>query len=609
MKTGWMKRATIQRMTSCLFFCVFVFAGASSSEAQESSFGGDPRVELTNNTTPTWSEAIDAFQQLADRFQDVGFIEVGQSDVGRPIHAFVFSPNASSIRNLDGLRSHRNSSANRLCMLVNNAIHPGEPCGVDASIAWMREVLADRKIKNRYLDEMDVVIIPMYNVGGALNRNCCSRTNQNGPEYYGFRGNSRNLDLNRDFIKMDSQNSVAFVDLFHAVKPDVFVDTHTTNGADYPYRMTLITTQVDKAGPVIGSFLRDVYEPMLFDRMKQNGEAIIPYVNLRNEIPENGIVGFLETPRYSTGYTTLFSTLGFTAEAHMLKPFPERVEATRLLLQEMGRLSLDLADEIKQVRNEEKKRLSSAGALPTRWELKEADSKPLYFEGYAARRELSPITKSTRLRYDRQEIWKDSIAYWNAYAVKYEVVLPEFYCIPQAWRQVVERLALNGIQMTALPNDTVWPLRVDYIETFDSSSKPYEGHHMNRTDSIRAVVESVQLFAGDWIIPSAQDGIRFLAETLDPRAHDSYFTWNFFDSALQQKEHYSSYVFEETAYELLQNDADLSVNFEKQKKLYPAEMKEPQAQLNWLYMNSPHFEGTVNRYPVFRSLTDRSTIQ
>ena len=74
---------------------------------------------------------------------------------------------------------------------------------------------------------------------------------------YGFRGNAANLDLNRDFIKMDSQNAEAFVSMFEAIDPDVFVDTHTSNGADHPYTMTLITTQADKAGPVVGPFLRE----------------------------------------------------------------------------------------------------------------------------------------------------------------------------------------------------------------------------------------------------------------------------------------------------------------------------------------------------------------
>ena len=100
-----------------------------------------------------------------------------------------------------------------------------------------------------------IVIIPVYNVGGALNRGSYSRANQNGPEAYGFRGNARNLDLNRDFIKCDSRNARSFNRLFNQWKPDVFVDTHTSNGADYQYVMTLISTQKDRLGGALGEFL------------------------------------------------------------------------------------------------------------------------------------------------------------------------------------------------------------------------------------------------------------------------------------------------------------------------------------------------------------------
>ena len=69
----------------------------------------------------------------------------------------------------------------------------------------------------------------------ALNRNSTTRTNQNGPESYGFRGNARNYDLNRDFIKSDTKNAKTFAQIFHLVQPDVFIDNHVSNGADYQY--------------------------------------------------------------------------------------------------------------------------------------------------------------------------------------------------------------------------------------------------------------------------------------------------------------------------------------------------------------------------------------
>ncbi len=583
-----------------LFLCAMLLPAAFGL-AQESA-ASDPLVIRDDNRTPTWEETLAVFEELAEASEEAHLIEVGKSDVGRPIHAFVLSRSALEFNDLDGLRTLRQSS--RLGLLINNAIHPGEPCGVDASVAWIRSLLADNKMRRSVLDVMDIAVIPMYNVGGALNRNCCTRTNQDGPEEYGFRGNARNLDLNRDFIKMDSRNAGAFVDLFQAFSPEVFIDTHTTNGADYPYEMTLISTQPDKAGPIVGSFIRDTMEPALYASMEQRGIPTSPYVYSIGETPEEGIVGFLETPRYSTGYASLFGCIGFTAEAHMLKPFPVRVQATQAFIEIVVDFMRLRSDDLKEVRAAEAARWSAIEKAPVRWERTEAFT-ALSFEGFESRKEISPVTGELRLKYNRLSRWNKEIPFYNHYAPTVESTIPEYWVIPQAWRHVVERLQRNGVEMEALKNDTTMLLRAGDIWGFSSSSRPYEGHHMNELDSVDWSVVPVRLFAGDWVIPTDQAHLRYLCEVLEPRAHDSFFTWNFFDSAMQQKEHFSGYVFEETAAELLSSDSLLRTSFE-QAKANDAELREnARAQLNWLYRASPHYEGTANRYPVYKSTNDR----
>ena len=555
----------------------------------------DPGAEPFNNTTPTWEETLSVFQELASMHEKASLIPIGLSDVGRPIHAFILSDKSPEIQSLANLRSQRDGAEEKLGLLVNNAIHPGEPCGVDASIEWVRRLFSNPVELRNLLEIMDVAIIPMYNVGGALNRNCCTRTNQDGPEAYGFRGNARNLDLNRDFIKMDSQNARAFTALFHAFRPQVFIDTHTTNGADYPYAMTLISTQPDKAGPVLGQLIQEVMEPFLFREMSQKNVLMAPYVYSKGETPDDGILGFLETPRYSTGYTALFGCIGFTAEAHMLKPFPVRVAATLALIESVVNCMRENEESILNAHQAEQMRIQTMDAAPVRWELSERTT-PLPFSGYKARREVSVITGDLRLKYDRDSIWHDTIPFYNHYDVAHESVVPEAFIISQAWKEVIERLQWNEVEMQRIPRDTTLDLRVAYIEGFSSSPRPYEGHHLNTFDSLRWAIEPIRLYAGDYVIKTAQSRRRYLMETLDPHAHDAFFTWNFFDSAMQQKEHYSAYVFEETAAELLRNDAELKRAFEAARNANPN-----LAELNWLYKASKHFEGTVNRYPVYQT--------
>ena len=568
---------------------------------------------LNSNHTPTWEDAVAMADALASGEDRAHLLQVGWSDIGRPIHALVLTEfGHAAFESIGGVKDNVNAlqvwseslAEGHPVVMVNNAIHPGEPCGVNASFALAAQWLKTPTTANHPLSKSSWVFVPQYNVGGASRRNCCTRANQNGPSSYGFRGNAANLDLNRDFIKMDSRNAEAFVSLFHAVDPDVFVDTHTSNGADYPYTMTLITTQPDKAGPVVGPFLRNELEPALFQGMKGQGWPMAPYVYSLGSTPEDGILGFLETPRYSTGYAALFGTIGFTTEAHMLKPFSDRVQATRAFLQVLADWIQGNSEMLTNLRKKEQGRIAAANMLPVRWELSEQRDS-LEFEGYTARREWSSVTQGTRLRYDRTNVWQKSIPYANRYDASVLEQVPPAWVIPQAWRRVVSRLQANDVDMKPLERDTVMLLEVSWIEGFSSSSSPYEGHHPISVDSVRTEVQPVQLYRGDWLVPSNQRAKRYLTEVLSPLAHDAFLHWNFFDAALQQKEYFSSYVFEDLAADLLASDEDLRLDYDEARQRHPEWGESPRTALQWIYERSPHHEGTANRYPVYRTLGQR----
>ena len=144
-------------------------------------------------------------------------------------------------------------------------------------------------------------------------------------------------------------------------------------------------------------------------------------------------------------------------------------------------------------------------------------------------------------------------------------------------------------------------LNVSWVESFTSSSRPYEGHHPVSVDSISTSTLPVALHRGDWVIPSGQPAKRYLAEVLSPKGHDAFLVWNFFDAALQRKEYYSGYVFEDTAAELLKHDDALRMRFEAAKSAHPEWLENPSAALRWVYEQSPYNEGTANRYPVFQT--------
>lgn len=566
-----------------VFFCIFFLAIQVFSQENE---------PYLSNKSYTFEGAISAYKSLAAQNPKTSrYLEMGSSDYGLPMPLFIM--NSSGDFSKKSLQS-------KPVILINNAIHAGEPCGVDACIKLSKELL---KAPGLLPKNCVIAIIPIYNIGGAHNRNCCSRANQNGPEQYGFRGNAKNLDLNRDFIKADSKNSLAFYAIFHYLKPVIFVDTHTSNGADYQHTMTLITSQLNKMNPTLASFIKHKLNPFLFDAMKKGGYPMVQYMNTKTEIPDDGIVDYLETPRYSTGYTNLFQTIGFVTEAHMLKPFPARVEATYTFLKKLIEFTDQHHEEILANRLKAMKEDEALEKVSLNWVLDTNVYDTIPFLGYAARYKKSEVTGIDRLYYDQTSPYSKYIKYYNTYLPVDEVKTPHYYIIPQQWESVVRLLRMNEVPVYALNAPTNLSVEGYEILTYETTKSAYEGHYLHSNIKVKSHQKILPYRKGDFVVPVRNTKLRFIVETLEPHAVDSYFAWNFFDATLQQKEWFSAYVFEDEAAEMLKNDPALKAEFEKKRANEPEFAASDFAQLYFLYKRSPNYEPTVNLYPITRLMT------
>ena len=135
---------------------------------------------------------------------------------------------------------------------------------------------------------------------------------------------------------MDAINSFTFAKIFHALDPDLFVDNHVSNGADYQYILTYISSLRERLAPSLKNIIYDSLLPNLTNSIKEKHHIdLFPYVDLKGKTPNKGIVAFNDLPRYAMGYAALFHTISFTVETHMLKPFPLRVEATLAFMEEL----------------------------------------------------------------------------------------------------------------------------------------------------------------------------------------------------------------------------------------------------------------------------------
>jgi hypothetical protein len=541
--------------------------------------------------TTTYDSCIAYYKDLAARYPTrVHMRTMGPTDAGYPLHLLLYANDGTA----DPAAWHK---AGKVVILINNGIHPGEPDGVDASMMLVRDILQG---KAHIPDNVGLAIIPLYNIGGSLDRGSWSRVNQNGPLAYGFRGNAQNLDLNRDFTKCDSRNAVSFAHIFHYVDPHILIDNHVSDGADYQHTMTLLPTQHDKLGGDAGRFLHDVYLPALFRDMKNEGDQMTPYVNFEDANPDRGWDAFYDSPRYSSGYAALFQAIAFMPETHMLKPFANRVRSTYRLMTVMIREAGHYGGDIVKSRAADRHAIALQGRFALAWHPDSTRWDTVDFKGYTADRKPSEVSGLPRLYYDHTRPYERTVDYFDYFTGTDSVTKPRAYIIPQGWHSVTDLLALNGVLLRPLTRDTTITVQAYHIDSYKASTRVFERHHRNTDVRVTAMTQTLHFRKGDLVVPMGYPTDRFAVEMLEPTGDDSYFSWNFFDAILQEKEGYSAYRLEDVAGAYLQAHPEVREALDKKRQSDPAFAANGAAQLDFVYKHSQWYEPEHLRYPVYR---------
>lgn len=579
-------------MASIKFYmalCIYMFVMTIKIIAQETPY------ELHGkNYSATYDECIQYYKQLDKKFGCIQMQEFGLTDAGFPLHLVTL--NKSRNRNPENWHQEK-----KVVILVNNGIHPGEPDGIDASMMLIRDLAqAIEAGEDEFSEDVVLAIIPVYNIGGCLERSEFHRPDQDGPESFGERGNSQYLDLNRDFIKCDSREARSFAEIFQWLDPDVFIDNHVSDGADYQHVMTLASTHHQKLGLGMGAFLESKFEPALYQMMKQKGFPMVPYVNVWGKDPKAGWNQFFDSPRYSAGYAALFQTFGFTIETHMLKPYEQRVKSTYELMKSILEFSAIHRDSLLDIRRQARKELQTLETWPLNWRLNEKKYKEIEFSGYESKIRTSAVSGLQVKYYDHNRPYTQAVKFYNQLIPENLVQIPQAYILPQAWWRVIELLKLNGVEMEQLKEDQVLDCEFYKIKDYKSSASTSEGHHINTQVELDKYTDKIKVYAGDYLIKLNQRAKRFILEVLEPQAGDSYFSWNFFDPILIQKEGYSDYAFEDIAAKILQENPTIFHKLDSMRKMDTAFAQSASEQLEFVYQEANFSEKRLKRYPVLR---------
>jgi hypothetical protein len=292
--------------------------------------------------------------------------------------------------------------------------------------------------------------------------------------------------------------------------------------------------------------------------------------------------------------------MGFMTENHIYKPFPDRVRSVYHFLNALVDFTNSHTSSIIRLRKEAAESACRQTAFTTEWALDTTKYRMINFKGYEGERGISQVTGLERFGYNREKPYDTVVPFYDHHIPKKTINAADFYVLPSAWEEVVERLELNKVNMQKLKNDTVMEVERYYISEVETTDRQYNWHRYHRDFKIETKVEPVMFFAGDYLIPVNQPANKYVVEMLEPEAQDSFFRWNFFDPCLERREYYSSYGFEENALKYLEENPEFKKQFEEAVAGDPELAKNHRAQLGYIYNNTDWADNRIGRYPVCR---------
>ena len=555
--------------------------------------------------TPRYDETIAYCKRLDKASQWIRYTTFGKSPQGRDL-PLVIASKRGVFAAWEAERARQNGD---VVVLIQAGIHSGEIEGKDAGLMLLRDIAIDKKYPG-LLDHVTVLFIPIFNVDGHERFGPYNRINQNGPEEMGWRTTANGLNLNRDFLKVDAEETRAWVNLFNQWKPDFFIDSHTTDGADYQYAVTYIVDILGNMVPSLTDWTRDVYLANITRTMEQAGYPMSPYVYLVEwPNPRSGMVTWVSTPRFAQGYASIQNRPGILIETHQRKDYAVRVSATY----EAMKQTIELLDrERAGLRNA----ISTADAytasaafrekpFPLRFQLDRSDSVLIAFKGVSYDTLTSDLTGGKWYQFTgKPETF--TIPFFNKQKITATASLPEAYIVPPEWTAVIQRLAIHGVEFRQLSAPPTLEVRSYRFENYKWQEEPYEGRHPVKFEA-KPVVETRTYPAGSVVVDMNQRASQVAAHILEPMGPDSYLQWGFFDAVFEQKEYTDADVIEKKGREMLARDESLRKELEAKKAADPEFAKHPGRIRNWLYQHSPYWDDRKDVYPV-GMIVDRKLI-
>jgi Zinc carboxypeptidase len=558
-------------------------------------------AEKTNfRETPTYEDTIAYAKKLDAASPLIRYRSFGHSGEGRELPLVIasegntFAPDAA-----------RNEG--KVVVLIQACIHSGEPDGKDAGLALLRDI-AITKIQPGLLENVVLLFIPIYNTDGHERSSPYNRINQNGPTNMGWRATTTNQNLNRDYMNADTPETRAWLALWNEWDPDLFIDCHVTDGADYRYNITYHFEHHDGIAPTVLAWQRNVMDGKVFPATEQAGNLVSWYLEFAdNRDFGKGIRDFNGSPRFSTGYVPLRNRAAVLIETHMIKDYRSRVIGTydllRYTLAEVNRDPQSLLDAVRaadeqtvaQGRVEE-----GVHKVPIDFELTD-QTIPYHLKALEFRTEPSDVSGDSRVIFGKAPL-DVTVPMYNTFRITKEVIRPLYYIVPPQWKEVIAVLSAHGLRLQLTSEATTMDIESYRFSDVKWPVGPFEGRFMPKFKA--DLINERRTFPPGSVIVSLDDNLAKVAvNLLEPEAPDSLLAWGFFNAIFEQKEYGESYVLENLARDMMSVDPALRAEFEQRVATDPGFASSPNERLQFFYRRSLYWDPYMNLYPVGRGIT------
>lgn len=498
------------------------------------------RAEATAyDETTRYGEVLRFVSSLHSHSPLVHLEYFGQSEEGRQLPLMVLSN--------PPIRTPQEAKASgKPIVFVMANIHAGEVEGKEAMLAMARRAAIGEM--PGILDAVVLMIAPIYNADGNERISLENRTEQNGPiGGVGTRENASGLDLNRDYMKLESREAQALIRLLVRWDPHLTVDLHTTNGSYHGFNLTYAPPLLPNVDSRITAYLRDQVLPAVGERLfKRSGWRTHAYGNfstaedLSQELLHADGPGtvvwrtFDHRPRFGNNYVGLRNRLVILSEAYSYLDFAARVGVTSDFVEEILRFTSEHAPEIVRLTAQVDADVHlRSGSLGISFEL-ERSSRP-------AEILLSPVEKKENPRSGKfmtavcgDVVQSVTMPEYPGFRAVRSVQMPEAYLIPNdaTFARVIANLELHGAVVEELTEELTIGVDDFVIHRISTADQWFQGQ---RATSIEGQYQATTatFVAGTRVVRTAQPLGRLISYLLEPESDDGIVHWNFLTTELR----------------------------------------------------------------------------